>query len=834
MQSVSEQGGVRVLPARAARWEADVALRDGGSAHLRPITPADADALQRFHVGQSRRSTYLRFFADLPRLSAVDLQRFTTVDHRERVALVVEVGGVIIGVGRYERLGVGLAEVAFNVADAHQGRGVGSVLLAHLAAAADDSDITTFRAHLLEQNQQMLDVFAAAGYAVTSLSEDGIVTLEVDLRDTRASLAATRGREVSAEAASLRALLAPRSIAVVGADRAGQGVGSAILRHLLDAGFAGDVSVVHPDARRVGGLLAAATLADVPTTPDLVVLAVPADAVPHVVAQCTGLGVRALLLVSGGFAEVDEDGARAQREIVATARAGGMRVLGPSSFGVLNTDPALRLNASLSPRSPGPGPVGLFSQSGALGVAVLDAARRRRLGVSTFLSAGNRADVSTNDALQYWATDPATSVVGMYLESLGNPRKFSRLARALSPDKPVVVVKPPTSPWAVPAGQDAAASSAPPEAFAAMLRQAGVIRVDTLHQLFDVAALLAHQPLPAGPRLAVVGNSEALAVLARQAALGWGLEVAGVATVAAEAGAEEMTAVIGGALDDDGVDLVLACFVPPLANADVPVERVVASAADARSKPVAACLLGAPGVVGGGEGSLPGVRALPAYPTPEDAVAALAAAVGHARWRARPAAAPAAPAGTDRRRARRLVDDLLASAPGGRRVLGASERGALLACYGIDVEEDAGDVDGGVGQGGDPGPPGVALVLSSTEDPLCGPVVSLAAAGEASELLGDVVHAVPPLSGADVGDLVRSLRSSPRFFGYGGAEPVDVDSLEDLLARLAVMAHDLPECASAVLEPVVVGPGGTRVLGARVEVAPPPSEARLDLRTVPR
>ncbi len=815
------------LPPRAAGWAADVALRDGGAAHLRPITPADADALQAFHVRQSPRSTYLRFFAEMPRLSGADLERFTTVDHSERVALVVEVGGTLIGVGRYESLGDGVAEVAFNVADAHQGRGVGSVLLGHLAAAAREHHVTAFRAHLLDGNQRMLDVFEAAGYAATSRSEDGVVTLEVDLRATTASLAAEHAREASAEAASMRALLAPRSIAVVGADRAGTGVGSALLRHVLDGGFTGDVTVVHPGARRVGGLLAVATLADVPVTPDLVVLAVPAENVPHVVAQCAGLGVRALLVVSGGFAEVGAEGARAQRDLVAAARAGGMRVLGPHSFGVLSTDPAVRLNASLSPRSPEPGNVALFSQSGALGVAVLDAARRRRLGISTFVSAGNRADVSGNDALQYWASDPATSVVGMYLESLGNPRKFSRVVRSLARVKPVVVVKSAMSPWSVPAGQAVRASSAPQEAFAALLSQAGVIRVETVHQLFDVAALLAHQPLPAGPRLGVVGNSEALAVLAAQAALSWRLEVAPPRTVAPGAGEEEVAQVIDDAMADPGVDLVLACFLPSPAADAVPLARVVVGAAASGSKPVAACLLGAPGVVGGGDGSLPGARALPAYPTPEDAVRALAAAVRYARWREAPPAPAVAPARIDGARARRTVQARQAARSGGRDVLSPAEGSALLACYGIEVL-------GGDGAHEGQGAGGVAVVLSCGEDPLCGPVVSLGLAGEASELLGDVVHGVPPLSGEDVARLVRSLRSAPRFFGYAGAEPVDVTSLEDLVARLSVMAGELPEVAAAVLDPVVVGPRGTHVLGARVELAPPPVRADPGLRTAPR
>jgi acyl-CoA synthetase (NDP forming)/GNAT superfamily N-acetyltransferase len=897
-------------PAWTRAWEADVVLRDGGAAHIRPIRPADADALQAFHVAQSPRSTYLRFFAPMPRLSPRDLARFTTVDHHDRVALVVLVGEAIIGVGRYDRVGDGVAEVAFNVSDAHQGRGVGSVLLEHLVVAAREQGITRFVAEVLPENRKMLDVFTEAGFATTRAVEDGVVMLTVDVTPTERSREVMEAREHRAESESLRRLLHPRSVVVVGAGRRPGSVGGRLLADLVGGGFRGAVHVVHPEADVVRGVPAVRSLADVPGPVDLAVVAVPAESVNGVVAELAQLDVRGLVVVSSGFAEVDEDGLARQRELLRLARVHGMRLVGPTSFGIINTDPEVRLNASLAPVVPPPGGLGLFSQSGALGVAVLDAAHRRGLGVSTFVSAGNRADVSGNDCMQYWQDDPATSVVGLYLESVGNPRKFSRVARGLARTKPVVVVKSGVSSFTVPPGHAVRETRAPREALDAMLRQAGVIRVDNVHQLFDVAQLLQTQPLPAGERVGVVANSGALAALAAEAAVSWGLDVADPVVVAPEADASEVRAALERVFTDPDVDVVVACLIPPVAEVDQEVVTALQEVAAAAGKPCAACLVALVGGVeptrtlqppdhgaqddDGAAGARP-AAALPVYTTPEDAVRSLAAVVRHAAWRRRDPGARVAPAGTDARAARALVESLLAGRtqddPPLR--LEQEEVSALLACYGVqlwpvvtvrsadeavraadrvgwpvvvkaterhlrhpglggvrldvaDARELRAHVDamlaGPAGSGGGVAPAllvqamapsGISVLVRTLEDPLFGPLVSFGLAGDTTVLLGDVSHRIPPLTDVDVVDLVRTLRAAPRLFGYMGTPAVDVGALEDLLARISVMADDLPEVFSSELSPVQVAERGLAVLGAQVELAVPVGRSDAGRRVLP-
>ena len=866
-------------------WEADVVLRDGGTAHVRPITPVDAEALQRFHVAQSPESTYLRFFAPMPRLSTRDLERFTTVDHRDRVALIVLVGDEIIGVGRYDRVDARQAEVAFNISDAHQGRGVGSVLLEHLAAAARENGIHRFVAEVLPQNRKMVAVFRDAGYEVTDFLEDGVISLAFDIDPTERSLAVMESREHRAEASSVRALLNPRSVVVIGASRSAHSIGARLLRHLVSHGFTGAVHAVNPEAFEVQGVQSYAAVREVPGPVDLAVVAVPAPSVVDVVRECASVGVRGVVVVSSGFAETGEEGLERQRELVRVARANGMRVVGPNSFGMLNTDPEVRLNASLAPQWPPRGALGLFSQSGALGVAVLSSVARRNLGVSSFVSAGNRADVSGNDCMQYWEEDPATSVVGLYLESVGNPRKFSRVARRLSRSKPVVVVKSGVSGYGVPPGHAVRTSRAPREALDSMIRQAGVIRVDNLHQLFDVAQLLVHQPLPVGQRIGVVGNSDALAALVADAAVSEGLEIgADPVTVRSDADAGDFRAALERAFSDEGVDAVVVCFIPPLATIDVEVLRALRDVSAASDKPSVACLLGLRGVhdvlVGESppEGS-PTQRVVPAYTTPEDAVRALAAVVRHGEWRQRDPGTRVDPDGVDRGAARTLVDRLLADVhhPSGI-VLSQDDTRALLSCYGLSMLPSSVVRTGGeaVAAADRLGWPvvlkttdarlrhrqelgGVRLpidnryelrghveelrerlgehatflvqrvyegvvscVVRTMEDPLFGPVVSFGLAGDASDLLGDVAHRIPPLTDVDVADLVRSVRAAPRLFGYRGAPAADVPSLEDVLARASCLADDLPEAADVELNPVIVAERGVGIAGATVRLARPP------------
>ncbi|MGZ4640251.1 MAG: GNAT family N-acetyltransferase, partial [Actinomycetes bacterium] len=424
-----------------AHWEADVVLRDGGTAHLRPIRPEDADLLRRFYSRLSDETIYFRFFSLYRQLSDKDVTKFTVVDHVDRVALIATVGDEMIGVVRYERVGPDEAEVAFNIEDAHQGRGVGAVFLEHIAAAARERGVARFVADVLPTNRKMLRVFQDAGYVVAHAMEDGVVRLEFSLEPTENSRAVTFAREHRAEAASVARLLQPRSVAVVGASRSPHSIGHTVLRHIIDGGFTGSVHAVNPHAEEVAGVPSYGSIRDVPADVDLAVLAVPAEDVEQVVAECAPKGVRGLVVVSSGFAETGEAGRARQQRLVRLARGAGMRVVGPSSFGVVVTDPEISLNASLSPVMPPRGRLGFFSQSGALGIALLDNVVERGLGISSFVSAGNRVDVSGNDLMQFWEDDEATDAVMLYLESLGNPRKFARITRRVGRQKPILAVK---------------------------------------------------------------------------------------------------------------------------------------------------------------------------------------------------------------------------------------------------------------------------------------------------------------------------------------------------------------------------------------------------------
>jgi len=675
-----------------AEWEADVVLRDGSVAHVRPIVPDDGDGLRRFHAGQSAESIYLRFFAPLKTLSDKDVARFTQVDYDSRVALVATVRGEIIGVARYDRLDAKTAEVAFNISDAFQGKGVGSVLLEHLAAVAQERGVAKFVADVLPQNRKMIQVFNDAGYEVNHHFDNGVIAVAFEIEPTAQSLAVRQSREHRAEAVSMHSVLFPASIAVIGASRRTSSIGHRLLQNILAGGFTGRVHAVNTEALEVAGLQAHPRVTDIPDHVDLAVVAVPAESVIEVVNDCAAAGVRALLVLSAGFAESGTAGELLQVELLQTARNSGMRVIGPNSFGIINSHPDVRMNASLAPVMPPAGTLGLFSQSGALGIAVLASAARRNLGISIFASAGNRVDVSGNDFMQYWIDDDDTHAVGLYLESVGNPRKFSRIARQLSMRKPVIVVKSAMSAYGVPPGHRVRATRVPPGAFDAMLRQAGVIRVENVHQLFDVAQLVVHQPLPGGDRVAIVGNSHALGALTAQACVSWGLEVThGPVSVSSDATATDFAAALDAAFLDERVDSVLTCCIPPLATFDDQIADVVVASAAKSEKPCAATFLGMRGVTetlsGGPDADSDDRRprrAIPAYSMPEDAVRALAAATRYGQWRARERGEPVQPSGLDRAAAEDLIESVLTDAPAGR-ALTPTEAQTLLAAYGVEV-----------------------------------------------------------------------------------------------------------------------------------------------------
>ncbi|GGW66588.1 GNAT family N-acetyltransferase [Streptomyces caelestis] len=722
-----------------AHWEADVVLRDGGTARIRPITVDDAERLVSFYEQVSDESKYYRFFAPYPRLSAKDVHRFTHHDFVDRVGLAATVGGEFIATVRYDRIGADgtpasapadEAEVAFLVQDAHQGRGVASALLEHIAAVARERGIRRFAAEVLPANTKMIKVFTDAGYTQKRSFEDGVVRLEFDLEPTDRSLAVQYAREHRAEARSVQRLLAPGSVAVIGAGRTPGGVGRSVLGNIRDAGFTGRLHAVNkalPEGQKeLDGVPAHRSVRDIDGPVDLAVVAVPAEHVPEVVTECGEHGVQGLVVVSAGYAESGSEGRERQRALVRQARTYGMRIIGPNAFGIINTSPRVRLNASLAPETPRPGRIGLFAQSGAIGIALLSRLHRRGggvtgvTGVSTFVSSGNRADVSGNDVLQYWYEDPDTDVVLMYLESIGNPRKFTRLARRTAAAKPLVVVQGARH-GAAPQGHAVRATRLPHATVSALLRQAGVIRVDTITELVDAGLLLARQSLPAGPRVAILGNSESLGLLTYDACLAEGLRPHPPQDLTTAASAADFRTALSRALADDRCDAVVVTAIPAVGEgsvADAALADALRSAvAAAPTKPVLVVHVELGGLAEAlsaaastapqaGADSPPQTRPgspqatprpappgeppedshlIPAYPAAERAVRALAQAVTYAQWR-RDASDPGKVPeyeDIDQKGAATLIDGLLARGQG--LTLGTDETCDLLGHYGIDV-----------------------------------------------------------------------------------------------------------------------------------------------------
>ncbi|MFJ7266500.1 GNAT family N-acetyltransferase [Streptomyces sp. NPDC099050] len=631
-------------PSYPDHWEADVVLRDGGTARIRPITTADAGRLVSFYEQVSDESKYYRFFAPYPRLSDRDVHRFTHHDYVDRVGLAATIGGEFIATVRYDRIGADgrsaagpsdEAEVAFLVQDAHQGRGVASALLEHIGAVARERGIRRFAAEVLPANSKMIKVFTDAGYQQKRSFEDGSVHLTLDLEPTAESLAVQRAREQRAEARSVQRLLSPGSVAVIGVSRSLAGVGAAALRNLRDSGFHGHLYAVNEAVTRdlLDGVRAYPTLGAVGAPVDLAVIAVPADRVPDAVAACGEHGVQGLVVLSAGYGESGAEGMARQRELVRQVRSYGMRLIGPNAFGVINTAPEVELNASLAPApAPARGRVGLFTQSGAIGIALLSGLLRRGEGLSSFVSAGNRADVSGNDILQYWYDDEATDVALMYLETLGNPRKFTRLARRTAAVKPVVVAK---GGRHTPAGHVVPGTRLPEATVSELLRQAGVIRVDTVTELVDVGLLLASQPVPAGPRVAILGNSESLGVLTYDACLTEGLRPLPPLDLTTAASPEDFRTAVSAALASPDTDAVVVTAIPWVSEhalADDLAEALRAAAAAHPGKPVAVvhvelgALAEALSAATAPAAATDLANALPAaLPTPATALAALAA-----------------------------------------------------------------------------------------------------------------------------------------------------------------------------------------------------------------
>ena len=685
----------------------DVVLRDGSTIHVRPVLPGDTDGIQAFLERLSPDSRAFRFFTlgvDLHAAAELAAQ----VDYVDAYGVIALAGPEerVVGHACWVREGPDTAEIAFATADELQGQGLATTLLAHLAEAAVEQGVSTFTASVLPANHKMIKVFTDSGFPTKLRSEPGELLVQFPAELSEEALEAFAQRDRVASAAAVSAVLKPESVALIGASRREGTIGAALAANLQSAGFNGRVHLINSAKGAADGVHVHSTLLDVDGPVDLAVIAVPAAAVPSVARDCALKGVRALVVVSAGFGEAGEDGIRRQRELMAVCRAAGIRVVGPNCLGVLNAAADVGLNATFAPTQPPPGHVGVMTQSGGVAIALIERARALGLGVSSLASVGDKADLSGNDFVQFWEQDEHTHAIALYLESFGNPRKFTRVARRVGARKPILAVKA----GRTRAGGRAAGShtgailAASDVTVDALFRQAGVVRADTLGELLDVAALVAEQPLPTGPAVAVLTNAGGPGIMCADALEGSGLQVnalseatrarlaeflpaeasfANPVDMIASASAEDYGRALRVLMDDEDVNAVITLFVPPLVTLADDVGLQIAATVDRaeRHVPVLAAFMQS----GGAPASLSSAqRRIPTYAWPEDAARALARATEYASWRHAPHGEVPSFLDVRREEAAAVVAEALIRGEGW---LAPDELATLCDCYGIGLAE---------------------------------------------------------------------------------------------------------------------------------------------------
>jgi acyl-CoA synthetase (NDP forming)/RimJ/RimL family protein N-acetyltransferase len=802
----------RIIPG-GADFREYALLRDGESVLLRRATPDDVPAVEELMRRVSRESLRMRFMGAVSAVSRSTVEFMCSGEPDDRYSLLAVVAhdsdARVVGVGSYVSLGVGRrAEVAFLVLDEYQGRGVSTLILERLAGIAAGNGFTGFEAEVLSDNQAMIGVFRDSGFEVHQAAvEYGSVHLEFPIGGAASVRERAELRERIAAANSLVPLLRPKTVAVVGASRDPDAVGSMIFRAILRGNFAGTVFPVNRQAVAVHGVRAWGAVRELPEPPDLVVIAVPSAGVLEVAEEALQSGARGLLVVASGFAEAGPEGARLQERLVELVRSRGARLIGPNCLGLMNTHPEVRLNASLAQSLAPRGRIGFFSHSAALGIVILKYAEERGLGFSTFVSAGNRADVSGNDLLLYWEEDSATDIALLYLETFGDPRRFARIARRLAYRKAVLCVKSARSR----AGHDLAKAHIGAVAQSetnveALFRQAGVIRADTLEEMFDVAALLSSQPLPRGERVAIVSNSGGVLTICADACEAQGLVIAGPGVVdlgpLATVGAyEEAVARAAAHPEVDALIAIFACVGdcdPQLMGRAIRRGVLKGERQSGVSKPALLCLMGAAGTVEVGvaredEGDA-ARRVFPSYRFPESAARALARAAQYAAFRRRPAG--------------KLVwyEDVDAAAA--RQAVAASRDSALGATLWLEGEAAAGILRAfGIRAGApeDPAPEGDEAIVEMVPDRSFGPLVRVRRGAEIAAVR------ITPLTDRDVDEILAAAKISP---GLG---------VEELFGRISQMIEEIPWLCGidAPIHPGAPGPGAGKAFlgsGARIGV----------------
>ncbi len=684
------------------KWEsgADVVLEDGSIVRVRRAGEGDMSRIDGFVNALSDASLYARFAEAVSR----DVSSKWFHPGPDNFTLIAEREGKVVAHAAYYRKGGSVAEIGVVVIDYLQGMGLGTILVGELAEAAHGEGISIFQAEMSHENNQMLKVLRDLGFPTSLSVAPGFVTVTFPTSVSRAAVEAFDRRDANAAIAAILHFLKPKAVAIIGASRDSDSIGGMLFRNVLRAGFTGQVYPINPKATEIQGVSAYKSILDCPGPVDLALIVVPAKFVVQVAKECAQKGVKALVTISSGFAEIGGEGTALQKELVEVCRESGMRLVGPNCMGLVNTDPDVKLNAQFAPVQPLHGKVGFLSQSGALGIAVIQDANRLGLGMSTFVSVGNKADISGNDLIQYWEVDDKTDLILLYLESFGNPRKFARVARRVSRKKPILAVKSGRSTAGFRATQShtGALLASSDITVDALFRQAGVIRVDTLGEMFDVASLLVSQPVPKGGRVAIVTNAGGAGILAADASESLGLKVPELSPatqaelrtfLSPDAGVRNPVDMIASATPDDfgrtilavskdpNVDAIVVLFVPPIAITPEDVGRKILSATAALGGkvPVVSTFMAYHGI---SEVLTDGKVKVPSYPFPDDAVRALARAVSYGKWLERPSEAPPSFEDAKREEAVSLVSRNLALGQGW---LPPEEAEKLLTCYGIPV-----------------------------------------------------------------------------------------------------------------------------------------------------
>ncbi|MDN5564727.1 MAG: GNAT family N-acetyltransferase [Luteococcus sp.] len=868
-----------------AQWEADVVLADGGIAQLRPITASDRDAMVAFYARVSDQSKYLRFFATHPTLTDQELDEYTNPDNHDRVALLLAVDEQIVAFAHYEvlpdLLPARVANVAFLVQDDQQGRGVGNILLEHLAEVGRECGVERFTAEMLTQNRRMVQVFTRAGYSVRPELSDGCILVDFPLAATQKSREVMEQREHKAESNAIRGLLTPRRVAVVGE----VSQMSPIIASIAAAGYRGELLVVttaDSSAESHGR-----SLRQISGNVDLVVVRSGTGDLERLIVEASQKNARGILVLAG--TSPSPLGQQEAAQLVAWARTHGLRALGPTALGLVNTDPEVRLNASPA-RPPRRGVVGLFTQTAGVATIVLSRAQELGIGLSSFIATGAFADVTGNDVMQYWTDDEATRVCLFSLDSIGNPRKFFRVLRRLALTKPVVVFTPSRALNSA-RHDELDLPTAPAAALDQVIGQSGAIVVSRRDTMYDIAQLIARQPMPQGRRVRVISNSAGLTHQMAQAALRFGLEPGEGVVVHAQPAADELVSAATAAADSGDVDAVVCAVVEVV---DPLLEQVHAGLAAIAGRtttvPVVGVFVGfrdAPTDVTGEDG----MGRLPSFTHYADALQALALVAENREHRLRHAPDPEAdplPSG-DAEAARAIIDELLADSPEGRWATD-DECARILEAYGIrlvpwravtTVDEavasgeelgwdvvlkataslvrgrpelatsffhlaDAEEVrrawealgrtarDLGLAEDADPTAlapvvqttmhPGTPLTMRGIEDAVLGPMICTGVAGPPADLLGDLAWGVPPLDHDDARSMLDQLRAASLLYDYRGSRPVDMAAIQDVLVRLARLKDDQAAVAEVELSPAIASPSGTAIVGGRIRIVPMPVE----------